>query len=74
MSSPWSVAKFVTGTEDAAQVWRLFWSGTIASLIFAVIVGMMMKDRKALIFSITGAGAVAAFMYWEYDSAIKGTL
>jgi len=74
LSSPWSTAKFATTPEDQAQVWRLFWNAAGASVIFALIIGAMLDGKNAVIYSVLGAVAVSAFMYWEYNAALSGNL
>jgi hypothetical protein len=74
MSSPWSVAKFAKDAKDSGQVWKLYWQGTAASVAFAVVVGAMMGDGKFVTYAVIGAVAVSAFMFWEYQQALSGSL
>ena len=74
MSSPWSTAKFTESPDDKRIVWKLFGMSVAASLAFAVIVGFLMKDNKALVWGIVGVGAISVLMAYEYQNALGGTL
>lgn len=74
MSSPWSVSKFATTDTDRRQVWKLFAYGSIASLVFAVIVGAMLNGGRAIMYAVIGSAAVSAFMAVEYKQALDKTL
>jgi len=74
MSSPWSTAKFTENPDDKRVVWKLFGLSIGASLAFAVIVGLLMKDNKALVWGVIGVAAVSALMAYEYKNALDGTL
>lgn len=74
MSSPWSVAKFAKTDEDQRQVWRLFWEAAGASVISAMIVGYLLGDTEAFLWSLGGAVSVMVFIGYEYKRALDGTL
>jgi hypothetical protein len=74
MSSPWSVSKFATSDEDKRQVWRLFKYAAYGSIIFAVIIGLALGGAKAFWYAVGGAGAITAWMWYEYREALEGRL
>jgi hypothetical protein len=74
MSSPWSVAKFAVTEEDAQQVWKLFTEAGIASVISAVILGMLLGDGEVFLWSLGGVAACLIFVGSEYKRALDGTL
>jgi hypothetical protein len=74
LSSPWSVQKFSESEEDAAVVWRLFYHAAIASAVFAVIVGWMMHNGKAILYGLGGSVLVSLLYYYEYKQALAGQL
>ena len=74
MSSPWSVAKFAKSDDDQRQVWELFKEAAIASLVGSAVIGWLMGDFEAFVWSIVGAGATLAFVGNQYQRALEGTL
>jgi hypothetical protein len=74
MSSPWSVAKFATTEEDKAQVWHLFSEAAGASVITAIVLGLLLKDESAFWWSVGGTVAIVAWMWYDYYRALQGTL
>ena len=74
MSSPWSVSKFAQSADDKRQVWKLFKYSAIGSIVFAIIIGLALGGTKAFLWSVLGAGAITAWMGYEYKEALEGTL
>lgn len=75
LSSPWSTAKFTETDEDKRIIWKLFWIAAGSSAVFAVALALVLGNGgKTLFWSLVGSGAISAWMYWEYDQAMKGTL
>ena len=74
MSSPWSVAKFATTAQDQAQVWTLFTEALVVSGIIAGITGVMLGGGAVLWWSLGGVVLVGAYVGWEYQRALAGTL
>lgn len=70
MSSPWSVDKFTHTPEDEAKVWELFWWSAIASLIFAIVISVILKNYWGIIASI----AVIVVMWYLYKQAVTHEL
>lgn len=74
MSSPWSVAKFAKSEKDQAQVWQLFTEAAVASLVGSAIIGVLMDDWEAFLWSIAGAGLTLWFVGDQYKRALAGEL
>jgi hypothetical protein len=74
MSSPWSVAKFATTEQDAAQVWKLFTEAAYASAASAIVLGLLLSDWEVFIWSMVGVVSVLLFVGSEYQRALNGTL
>lgn len=74
MSSPWSVAKFAKTQADVDTVWQLFKEAAIASLVGSAIIGALMDDHEAFMWSILGAGLTLWFVGDQYQRALAGEL
>jgi hypothetical protein len=76
LSSPWSTAKFATSDEDRRLVWRLFTEAAIASGIFALVIGLMLRDENShsLLAAMAGTVAIIAWVGLDYHRALSGTL
>lgn len=74
MSSPWSTAKFATTQEDKDQVWKLFSEAAGVSVVFAIALGLIMKDESAFWWSIGGTVFILSWAWYDYYRALNGTL
>ncbi len=74
LSSPWTTGKLTQTQSDKDAFWRLFTEAAIASFAFAFIIGYLLHDLRALIFSLAGAAAIVLWMYFDYARALDGTL
>lgn len=74
MSSPWSVAKFAQTDQDKQQVWTLFIEALVVSGIIAAVTGIMLGGGMALWWGLGGVVLVGAYVGWEYQRALAGTL
>lgn len=74
LSSPWTTGKLTQSQEDVTAFWRLFTEAAVASVIFAVVIGLILKDSKALLFSLVGTFAIIGWMYYDYSRALDGSL
>jgi hypothetical protein len=74
MSSPWSVAKFAQTSEDAQQVWTLFYEAVAVSGLIALVTGVMLGGGAAIWWGLGGVALVSAYVGWEYYRALNGEL
>ena len=76
LSSPWSVSKFAQSDEDKRMVWRLFTEAAIASVLFALIIGILLNGEgsHAVAWGMAGTVAIIVWVGWDYYRALNGTL
>lgn len=74
LSSPWTTGKLTQTEKDKNAFWTLFTEAAIASFAFAAIIGFLLHDLRALIFSLIGTGVIVAWMYYDYSRALSGEL
>ena len=74
LSSPWTTGKLTQTEQDKNAFWTLFTEAAVASFAFSVIIGFLLHDMRALIFSIVGTIAIVAWMYYDYSRALSGEL
>ena len=77
LSSPWTTQKLAK-PEDAPSLWRLFWEATAATLLWTAATGVALSlgtgEWWPLVISLVSAGAVAAWIWTDYDRALRGEL
>lgn len=66
LSSPWSVKKFAVTQKDRDEVWYYWKEAAIASMLFGIFVGWMLKDWWVIIASIL----TIVYYYWLYRDAL----
>ena len=80
LSSPWTTGKFINNPDnqnkeqDIQAFWTLFTEATVASVGFALVIGYLLHDMRALIFSLVGTAFIIIWMYFDYARAISGEL
>jgi hypothetical protein len=73
LSSPWTTGKFAKDSEDQRKVWKAFWLAAGGSAAFAVAISLIIGNGESMVYSLLGAGAIIAWMWYEYDSNMNGT-
>ena len=74
LSSPWTTGKMVKDEGDKKAFWTLFTEAAIASVIFAAVIGYLLHDMRALIFSLIGTAVIITWMWYDYSRALSGAL
>ena len=74
LSSPWTTGKLTQSEADRQAFWTLFTEAAVASYIFALAIGYLLQDRRALILSLVGTTAIVGWLYYDYSRALDGSL
>lgn len=70
LSSPWTVGKFVETEEDKKKIRKYYLMACAASLIIALVLSMILKQRWPII-----ATVVLCIMYIAvYEAAMRGKI
>ena len=77
LSSPWTTQKLAED-GDESSLWRLYWEATAATFLWTGATGIALAwgtgEIWPLIVSLISAAGVAAWIYTDYDRALKGLL
>jgi cation transporter-like permease len=74
LSSPWTTGKLTQTEQDQNAFWTLFSEAAIASVIFAIVIGVILQDLTSLIVSLIGTSIIISWMYFDYSRALSGEL
>ncbi len=79
LSSPWTTGKLAQSEQDHTAFWNLFTEASIASLIFAALIGFTLYKGLGngigpLVVSIGATAIVILWLWWDYSRALDGTL